>query len=80
VIIVGGTYDGYVNTAVVRVRGERGETTFLGPSKFLASVPGPHTAVNGTSRWKWPLQLTVGRQMFSEFLGPKIYTLTTGTQ
>jgi len=37
----------------------------------------PHTAVNGTRRLRGPLQLTVGPQIFSEFLGPQIYALTT---
>jgi len=38
---------------------------------MLASVPRPHTAVNGPRRLRGPLQLTVWPQFFSEFLGLK---------
>ena len=59
---------------VVKVRGN----AVPGPYNLLASVPRPHTAVNGTSRLRGapPIQLTIGPP---EFLGPQIYTLTAAT-
>jgi len=59
---------------VAKVRGN----AVPGPLKLLASVPGPHTAVNGTiSRLRRAPSADSRAPNFSEFLGPKIYTLTT---
>jgi len=39
--------------------------------------PGPTQPLMVQAGWEGLLQLTVGPQVFSEYLGPQIYTLTT---
>jgi len=57
-----------------------GGTPFPGPYKLLASVPRPHTAVNGTSRLRGAPSAYSRAPNFSEFLGPQSYTLTTASE
>jgi len=45
---------------------------------LLASVPRPHTAVNGMSRLKGAPSAYSRATNFSEFLGLQIYILTIG--
>jgi len=64
---------------VVKVRGNAGECRSW-PYKLQGSIPRPcvYTAINGTNRLrKAPSVYNRGAQVFSEFLGPQIYTLTT---
>jgi len=59
-------------------KGGRGGTPLiLDPKNCWRAFPGPTQPLMVQVGGKWPLQPTVGARFFSEFLGPKIYTLTT---
>jgi len=62
---------------VVKVRGNARERHSSALKIAGELSHGPHTAVNATSRLRGGLQPAVGPQIFLEFLGPRIYTLTT---
>jgi len=56
---------------VVKVRGNMGERRSWAPKNCWRAFPGPTQALMVRAVWEGLLQLTVGPQFFSEFLGPK---------
>ena len=62
---------------LVKVRGNAGKRRSWAPKNCRRAFPGPTQPLKVRAGGQGPLQLTVGPQTFSEFLGPQIYTLTT---
>ena len=64
--------------SVVKVRGNAGERHSWAPKNCWWAFPRPPEQLMVRAGWVEPLQLTIGPQIFSEFLSPQIYTLATG--
>jgi len=62
---------------VVKIRENTGERCSWALKNCWRAFPGPTQPLVVRAGWEGPLQLTVGPEISSEFLGPQIFTLTT---